>query len=147
MHVASLEGEWCLYSADGMYCIITLAPHPAMPYWYRTVMLLACLNSRTGALPYWLCGIYRYSPIAPMRTVPVPVPVRYEKIKYSYRAAGKYGTCAMLVPPLPGRAGQGAVPAGTDYLNTNSMPAALPVLVGLSLHMPLRYTQRVRVYE
>ena len=109
-----------------------------MPHRYRTVTVLACLCSRTGALPYWLCGIYRYSPIAPMRTVPVPVRNNTvlvsgcRHVRYYLRHARTAAS---------GAAGRGAVPAGTDYLNTNSMPAALPVLAGLSL----RYTQRVRV--
>ena len=112
-----------------------------MPHRYRTVTVLACLCSRTGALPYWLCGIYRYSPIALMRTVPV----RNNTVLVSECRHVRYLRHSRTAASGAAGAGRGAVSAGTDYLNTNSMPAALPVLVGLSVHMPLRYTQRVRV--
>ena len=123
-----------------------------MLYRYRTVMLLACLSEQPN----------RCSTVL---TVP-HLPVQSDR-PYAYgtgtdtdtstdtdtgtgTGTKKYSTGigppARTVPvPCSYRRFRGSGAAGADYLNTNSMPAALPVLVELSVHMPLRYTQRVRV--
>ena len=144
-----VEGEWCLYySVDGMYCIITLAPRHAVSVPYRNAAcLLACLSEQPNR-----CSTVLTVPHLPVQsdrpyaygtgTATGTGTVRYGTKKYSTGI----GPPARTVPvPCSYRRFRGSGAAGADYLNTNSMSAALPVLVELSVHMPLRYTQRVRV--